>query len=166
MKIAIISDIHDHRQKLQQALSRVQEAEVLICCGDLCSPFIMRDLGSGFRGAIHIVFGNNDGDLFRLTRAADEFEHLHLHGEVAELLLDGKRFAVTHFDTIGRMLAASDAFDVVCYGHNHKYEVGYEGKTLKINPGEIMGELSGSSTFVIYDTGSGEVTRFEVQEGE
>lgn len=166
MKIAVISDIHDHRRKLQRALSRVQEAEALICCGDLCSPFIMRDLGSGFSGAIHIVFGNNDGDLFRLTRAADEFEHVHLHGEVAELLLGGKRFAVTHFDTIGRMLAASDVFDVVCYGHNHQYEVGYEGKTLKINPGEIMGELSGSSTFVIYDTGSGEVTRFEVQEGE
>jgi putative phosphoesterase len=162
MKIAIISDIHDHRKKLQKALSQLQEADKLICCGDLCSPFIVRDLGSGFLKTIHIVFGNNDGDLFRIAKTADEFEHVHLHGEVADLVLDGKHFAVTHFDNIGRMLATSDEYDVVCYGHNHKYEVAFEGKTLKINPGEIMGELSGSSSFVIYDTGSGEVTRFEV----
>jgi len=162
MKIAIISDIHDHRKKLEKALVQIQEADKLICCGDLCSPFIIRDLGSGFTGTIHIVFGNNDGDLFRISKAADDFEHIHLHGEIAELILDDKRFAVTHFDNIGRMIATSDDYDVVCYGHNHKYEVALEGKTLKINPGEIMGELTGSSTFVIYDTQSGEVTRYEV----
>ncbi len=162
MKIAIISDIHDHRANLRQALQQLQGVDKIICCGDLCSPFIMRDLGNGFAKPIHIVFGNNDGDLFRLTEAANEFEHIHLHGEVADMVIDNKRFAVTHYDTIGRMLSTSDAFDVVCYGHNHKYEVGFEGKTLKINPGEIMGELTGSATFVVYDTQSGEVTRFEI----
>ena len=162
MKIAIISDIHDHRAKLQKALSRLQEADALICCGDLCSPFIIRDLGSGFSKTIHIVFGNNDGDLFRISKAATDFAHIHLHGEAADITLDGKRFAIIHFDNIGRMLATSDEYDVVCYGHNHKYEVAFEGKTLKINPGEIMGELTGASTFVIYHTQSGEVVKYEV----
>ncbi|NIT54511.1 MAG: metallophosphoesterase family protein [candidate division Zixibacteria bacterium] len=162
MKIAIISDIHDHRQKLQKALAQIQDVDKMICCGDLCSPFIIRDLGAGFSKTIHIVFGNNDADLFRITLTASDFEHIHLHGEAAELLLDGKKFAITHFDNIGRMFATSDAYDVVCYGHNHKYEVAYEGKTLKINPGEIMGELTGNSTFVVYDTETDEVTRYEI----
>ncbi|MEZ4763453.1 MAG: metallophosphoesterase family protein [Calditrichia bacterium] len=163
MKIAIISDIHDHRKKLENALSQIQDADKLICCGDLCSPFIVKDLASGFSKPIHIVFGNNDGDLFRITQVANDFDHVHLHGEVADLLIDNKRFAVSHFDNIGRMLATSDAFDVVCFGHNHKYEVSYDGYTLRINPGEIMGELTGHSSFVVYDTESGEVIKYEVQ---
>ncbi|MCB0262922.1 MAG: metallophosphoesterase family protein [Calditrichia bacterium] len=163
MKIAIISDIHDHRKKLENALSQIQDADKLICCGDLCSPFIVKDLASGFSKPIHIVFGNNDGDLFRITQVANDFDHVHLHGEVADLLIDNKRFAVSHFDNIGRMLATSDAFDVVCFGHNHKYEVSYDGDTLRINPGEIMGELTGHSSFVVYDTESGEVIKYEVQ---
>ncbi|RMG30340.1 MAG: metallophosphoesterase [Methanobacteriota archaeon] len=162
MKVGIISDIHDHREKLRKALALLQSADKLICCGDLCSPFIMRDLGRGFPGTIHIVFGNNDGDLFRLTEAANEFEHIHLHGEVADIMIDGKRFAITHFDTIARMITSQSAFDVVCFGHNHKYQVQLEGEMLKINPGEIMGELTGTATFVIYDTQTAEVTRYVI----
>lgn len=164
MKIAIISDIHDHRKKLGNALTRVQHADKIICCGDLCSPFIIKDLASGFSGPIHIVFGNNDGDLFRITEVASDFEHVHLHGEIADLLIDNQRFAVTHFDNIGRMLATSNAFDVVCFGHTHKYEVSYDDKTLRINPGEIMGELTGMSSFVVYDTQNREVTRYQVDD--
>ncbi len=163
MRIAIIADIHDHRKKLQKALAQIQDVDKLICCGDLCSPFIIKDLGNGFTKPVHIVFGNNDGDHFRITTVAGAYENIHLHGEVAELLIDEKRFAISHFDNIGRMLATSDAYDVVCYGHNHQYEVTFDGNTLKINPGEIMGELTGHSTFVVYDTQSGEVTKFEVE---
>jgi hypothetical protein len=162
MKIAIISDIHDHREKLRLALGQIEDTDKLICCGDLCSPFIMRDLGSLYSKPIHIVFGNNDGDLFRLTEAAYEFEHIHLHGEVADLTVDNRRIAVTHFDNLGYMIAASGVYDVVCFGHNHKYEVSMDGKTLRINPGEIMGELTGHSTFVVYDTQTNEVTQYDV----
>ena len=162
MKIAIISDIHDHRKNLQNALAQIQDADKLICCGDLCSPFIIKDLGNGFSKPIHIVFGNNDGDHYRITTVAADYEHVHLHGEVMDRVIDQKRFAVSHFDNIGRMLATSNAFDVVCFGHNHQYEISYDGDTLIINPGEIMGELTGHATFVVYDTETGEVTKFEV----
>ena len=60
MKIAIISDIHDHRVMLKKALSQLQDTEAMICCGDLCSPFIMKQLGEEYHHPIHIVFGNND----------------------------------------------------------------------------------------------------------
>jgi hypothetical protein len=74
----------------------VSTAEVLICCGDLCSPFVM-DLLARFPGQIHIVFGNNDADLFRITRKSSE--RVRVHGEFFETVLDGKKIAVNHFVT-------------------------------------------------------------------
>ena len=58
----------------------------------------------------------------------------------------------------------------MCYGHNHVYEVARIGSTLAINPGAIMGATFAAdgtrtdvaSTFVIYDTSSGEAEGFEV----
>lgn len=152
MQIAVISDIHDHIGQLAQALKRVQTAQGLICCGDLCSPFIMEQLGKGFKRPVHVVWGNNDGDRYRLTQTAADYSQITVHGEYAELTLDKKRFAVNHFDGIGRALAASSRFDVVCYGHNHQHELTRKGHTQVINPGEVMGELTGTSTLALYDS--------------
>jgi uncharacterized protein len=162
MKIAILSDIHDNLPKLRAALARCQEADLLLCCGDLCSPFVAQELAQGFPGPIHVVFGNNDGDRFRLAAHASQFGHLRFHGEQAELKLDGKTFFVTHFDYIGRAVAKGGGFDVVCFGHNHRLEITELSRTLVINPGEIYGLLHGRSTFVLYDTQSGTATSVEV----
>ncbi|MBI1882121.1 MAG: metallophosphoesterase family protein, partial [Chloroflexi bacterium] len=140
MKVGILSDIHDNIWKLAPALTGLQETEALICCGDLCSPFIIGLLAEGFQDRpIHIVFGNNDADLFRITNNAKKYAHVHLHGEFFQGELGGKKFAVNHFDNIARPIAASGQYDVVCYGHNHIYKIGPVGSTLTINPGAIMG---------------------------
>ena len=44
MQIAILSDIHDNLPALRRALEKCQGADALICCGDLCSPFVAREL--------------------------------------------------------------------------------------------------------------------------
>ncbi len=162
MKIGIISDIHDNIWNLAKALKALERADAVICCGDLCSPFVMDQLGKGFAGPIHVVFGNNDGDRYRLTLKARHYPQIQVHGETAELTLDGQRFGVHHFDDVANRMAASRAYDVVCFGHNHRYEVRHEGRTLVINPGEVMGGLSEGqvSSFVIYDTQSGEVEKW------
>ncbi|MDH3215245.1 MAG: metallophosphoesterase [Candidatus Krumholzibacteria bacterium] len=162
MRIAIMSDIHDNIPKLGTALSRLQDVDVLICCGDLCSPFIIKAMAQGFGGPIHIVFGNNDGDRYRISEGAKKYANICIHGEFAELELDGKKLAVNHFDNLGWAMAGSQRYDVVCFGHNHQFEVAERGKTLVINPGEIYGLLSGSSTFAVYDTQTGAATRVEV----
>ncbi|HWQ91373.1 MAG TPA: metallophosphoesterase [Clostridia bacterium] len=156
MKIAILSDIHDNLPLLRRALERCREADVLICCGDLCSPFVVKELGQGFAKPLHIVFGNNDGDRFRIALAASKFPHLVVHGEYAELELDSRTFSINHFDNIGRAIAKGGQHDVVCFGHNHQFEITTVGKTLIINPGEIYGGLTGRSTFAIYDTTTGQ----------
>ena len=175
MKIAILSDIHDHLWNLDAALASLDEAEVLICCGDLCSPFVMARLGQGFAGEIHVVFGNNDADLFRITRIAGTFGgRVHLHGELADLTLGGQRIAANHFDNIAREIAASGRFDVVCFGHNHQWEVSRvetaERSVLLLNPGPIMGvkfeqgrPVPTEASFMIYDTERGHVNRRTAQ---
>lgn len=168
MKIAILSDIHDNVWKLAGALAGLQEAEALICCGDLCSPFIIGLLAEGFRDrSIHIVFGNNDADLFRITNNAKRYSHINLHGEFFQAELGGKQVAVNHFDYLARPIAASGQYDVVCYGHNHIYKIEPVGRTLTINPGAIMGydpvgKKDIPSTFVLYDAETGATASYEV----
>jgi len=162
MQIGIISDIHDNLAMLRKALQHCQDCEALICCGDLCSPFIAKELGLGFAKPIHIVFGNNDGDRFRLVANAARYPQLQFHGEYVELELGGRAFSVNHFDNIGRAIAAGGKFDVVCFGHSHRFDISTLGKTLVINPGEIFAGLTSSSTFVIYDTATGKAERIDL----
>jgi putative phosphoesterase len=173
MRIAVISDIHDNVWKLAVALDAARETDMLICCGDLCSPFVVHQIARGFPKPIHIVFGNNDGDLFRITANGHKYSHVHIHGEFFQGEFGGKRIAVNHYDNIARAIAASGEFDVVCYGHNHVYDVSRAGRTLMINPGAIMGatfrpdasRTDVASTFVIYDTASDEANAYQVVVG-
>ena len=160
MRIAILSDIHDNLWNLAAALKAVEDADALICCGDLCSPFVI-DILARFGKEIHMVFGNNDADLYRITAKASKLPQFHLYGEFCEREFDGKRFAVNHFDTIARPLAESGKYDVVCFGHNHILELNREKNYWLINPGAIMGSHFAGGvwndckpTFVVYDTAS------------
>jgi uncharacterized protein len=158
MRIAIVSDIHDNLWNLAAAISSVQAADALICCGDLCSPFVIDELAK-FPGEIHIVFGNNDADLYRITAKASKLSHLQVHGELFQNIFDGKRFAVNHFDYLAKPMSKSGDYDVVCFGHNHEFEISREAGCLRINPGPIMGAKFSSGkwenvapSFVVYDT--------------
>lgn len=158
MKIGILSDSHDHVWNLRRALAALdREAELLIHCGDLCSPFIVPLMARHFGGPVHAVFGNNDADRYRLQLQAAAAGRVRLEGESWFAELGGKRFAVHHFDDVGRRLAATGDFDVVCFGHNHRLEVERVGATWIVNPGPILGYAPGSGadvdpTFVVYDS--------------
>jgi predicted phosphodiesterase len=121
------------------------------------------DLLRGYAKPIHVVFGNNDADLFRITSIAAKYPHIRLCGELFTGELGGRAVAANHFDAIARPLAASQQFDAVFFGHNHRHEIGRVGKTALVNPGPVMGAAFGAdgmredvpSTFVIYDCASG-----------
>ncbi len=177
MKIAIFSDIHDHIWNLEAALGAIQGCEALVVCGDLCSPFIIDQLANGFAARpIHIVFGNNDGDLFRMSRRAAQFPQVQLHGEWFQGELGGLRWAANHFNDLGLELAHSGRYDVVCCGHNHCFQVQPLGDSLLINPGTLMGyspitKSEVPPTFVVYDSAahswqSYQVSRLKASEGE
>lgn len=164
MKIAILSDIHDNIWKLEALLASLEakrKAGALIFCGDFCAPFTLAQIAEGFTGPVHVVFGNNDGDQFLLSKVADKFPHVTLHGDFAELEMDGRQVAVTHYPEIGRALARGGVYDLVCHGHSHERFVEQVGKTLQVNPGEVMGRF-GRSTYAMYDTGTGQAEIVEV----
>jgi uncharacterized protein len=157
MKIAIVSDIHDNVWTLKAALAQVNDAAVLLFCGDLCSPFIVGLMAEVFRGPIHIVEGNNEGDWRRISQAAAKFSNVHLHGEFFEDEMDGKRVAINHYPNLALPLAQSGQYDLVCYGHDHHFAIEQRGSTLTLNPGALLGydpvlKQDIPATFIIYDT--------------
>ncbi len=164
MKIAVLSDCHDHLDHLAQALILVAEhgVERLFYLGDFCAPFTLAALAEGFAGPVDAVFGNNDGDIFLLCRVAAKFPHVTLHAPLAEIEAGGRKIALHHFPEIGVRLAESQAYDAVFTGHDHRKYLHWKGRTLWANPGEIMGRF-GETSFGIYDTESGSFTHVSVQ---
>jgi hypothetical protein len=78
MKIAIFSDIHDALPLLKTALAQIRETDALICCGDLCSPFVIKTLGESYSQPIYCVLGNNDGDPYLISERAKAFAQIQL----------------------------------------------------------------------------------------
>ncbi|MBN1640135.1 MAG: metallophosphoesterase [Anaerolineae bacterium] len=163
MKVAILSDVHDNIWKLAQVLDEVRRAGAgaLIYCGDLCAPFTLKQIGDEFEGPVHVVQGNNDGDMLLLARIAAGLDNVTLYGPFAVLDLAGRAVAVNHYPQIARDQARSGQYDLVCYGHDHTPHIERVGDTLLVNPGEVMGRF-GKSTYALYDTLDGNATLQEV----
>ncbi len=160
MKIALISDIHDNIWNLQKvlAMSELQATEAMLCCGDLCSPFIIHLLGKAYSKPIHIVLGNNDGDVAAIIANSRKYSNIHIHGEYFTGTLGDRTVAMNHYPDKARAIAQNGGFDIVCYGHNHTM-VNDEmvGDTLLINPGAIMGYHGAdlediTATWLVVDT--------------
>ena len=162
MKIAVISDSHDNIWKLAEAMPFLVQTDVVLHCGDLISPFMIKRLAEGLGGIpVHLVWGNNDGDKNLLKKLARESGSITIHGDFASLEIDGKKIAINHYPEIARREAESGKYDLVCYGHDHTAHNEMIGKTLLLNPGELMG-MNGRSTLAIYDTQSEEIEWIEL----
>jgi putative phosphoesterase len=149
--VAVLSDCHDRLDHLERALSRVGEAQVALFCGDYCAPFTLKALAEGFRGRVHSVLGNNDGDVFLLLKVASKVGNVTVHQPMANLELGGRRIAVVHYPEFGEALALSGKYDAVFSGHDHTAASSRVGNTLWGNPGELMGRF-GPPSFGLYDT--------------
>jgi hypothetical protein len=163
MRIAVMSDTHDHIWKLKQALELIRQegAGAVLHCGDLCSPFMIRHLGEGSEVPIHLVWGNNEGDPRMIAEVASRYPHVHLHGQLARLELGGVRIAVNHYLEIAEPLALSGLFDLVCYGHDHKAFAERRADCWLLNPGEVLG-MNGRSTIAWFDTETGRIHHEEL----
>lgn len=161
MRIGVISDIHDNIWALADALPLLGQCDALLCLGDYCAPFTISDIGKGFAGPVHAVWGNNDGDKLLITRNADECGNITLHGDLAELRLGGRSAALTHYPAVARALAQSGTYDLVCHGHDHVRGITRVGETMLLNPGEVMGRF-GVRSYAVYDTqtGDGQLVEF------
>jgi putative phosphoesterase len=151
MQIGIISDSHDNFWRMGEALPYLRQCKAVLHCGDLISPFMVKQLVEGLGEIpVHLVWGNNDGDHQMVSKIAAKSSSFHLHGELAELDIEGVRIAINHYPEIGVRLAQSQAYDLVCFGHNHTASLEQVKKTVLLNPGEVLG-LNGRSTMVLFD---------------
>lgn len=151
-RIAIFSDSHDNIWNMETALQQVRNHDVqaLLHCGDLCAPFMIKQLAEGFSGPIHLVFGNNDGDGRLLQMLSQQFPHVNHHGAYAELEIGGRKIALIHYPQPALRIAQSQQFDLICYGHDHTQHHEMIGTTHFVNPGEIMGK-DHAPTWGLYD---------------
>lgn len=163
MKIAVLSDSHDNIPNLREAvsISNGLGAVVLIHCGDLISPFMLDELAL-FNGAVHLVYGNNAGDQHLISQACGtRFPAITHHGVLGLVEAGGLRIAFTHYPQMARGLLLQGTFDVVCCGHNHRYQVESQGESLLINPGELLGK-DAQPSFCVLDSSSRGVEQIEV----
>jgi putative phosphoesterase len=158
MKIGIMSDSHDHLPNLRHALQSLESLNIhtVIHCGDLVAPFITLELGK-FKGNVHTVFGNNDGDRFLSLRiAAESCPNVTHHGEGGVLHIDNHHLAFAHYEAHAMGLAEAHQCQAAFYGHTHQHAITYQGKFCVLNPGELLG-LKESPSFCISHLSSGEV---------
>jgi putative phosphoesterase len=158
-----MSDSHDNIWNLSKALSMIRnvQADLIIHCGDFVAPFMLKELEkSGI--PVYGVLGNNDGSGFLLAKTAfAELSRITLFEIVGQVDAQGFSVCFTHQRIVAEALAASTRYDLVCYGHSHVYRLENMGKTLLLNPGEIMGK-EGCPGFCIVDTLTRNVVRHEI----
>jgi hypothetical protein len=157
LKICIVSDSHDHREPLAAAVAEAKSlgAQAVLHCGDLVAPSTLHAIVK-LGLPIHLIHGNNSGDLFFMHRFAQEHPGLvHYYGQDASLELGSRRIFVVHYPHYAKAMALTGDFDLVCNGHEHRAAIEHirnikGAQTLRIDPGTVAG-VSAPATYAFGD---------------
>ena len=157
MKICIISDSHDRRDYMRSAVESAKSngAEAVFHCGDLVSPSTLRAL-TDLDLPIHLIHGNNTGDLYALTRLASlPQNHITYYGQDATMNLAERKIFLVHYPHYAHAMATTGDWDLVCCGHDHHAVIKEidnikGGKTMLVNPGSVGG-VAVEPTFIMGD---------------
>ncbi len=169
MKICIVSDSHDHRPLLEAAVraAKAAGAEAVLHCGDVVAPSTLSVL-KPFGLPIHVIHGNNTGDLYMMARVANQpGNNITFYGQDAGIELAGRKIFIVHYPHYARAMAATGDWDLVCCGHDHEVRVEtvpniLGGETHMVNPGTVGG-VAAPATWVLGDLDS---MNFEIHEVE
>ncbi len=165
MKICIISDSHDHRDHLRNAVEAGQSlgASAVLHCGDVVAPSTLTVL-KNINLPIHVIHGNNTGDLYTLMRIAEKPEYnIKYYGQDAAIKLADRKIFMVHYPHYAQAMATTGDWDLVCCGHDHVTNIekidNIKGtQTLLVNPGTVGG-VGAEPTFLM---GNLETMEFEV----
>lgn len=155
--VGIISDTHDHLNKIDKALEIFKERNVnlIIHAGDFISPFALKkfkNLWCPFAG----VFGNNEGEKPTLLSIFGQNSKKQEPSKKDKILIEPPLeyqfgeylFYITHVPFDFKELSESKIYTAIIYGHTHLPDVFY-GDTLIINPGECCGWVNGRATVAL-----------------
>lgn len=157
MKVCILSDSHDNRPLLASAVrdAAARGAEEILHCGDVVAPSTLNAI-TGFHLPIHVIHGNNTGDLVAMSRrAARAGSLIHYYGMDGGFVLADRRIFIVHYPHYARAMAATGDWDLVCCGHDHRVAVERlpnvrGGHTWLVNPGTTAG-IDAPATYVLGD---------------
>lgn len=156
MKICIFSDSHDRTELMTHAAKESigHGVEAFLHCGDLIESETLDALGA-LGKPIHLVHGNNRGDLFKLRTLAARTENaIRYYGEEADFELGNRRVFLSHYPERAHYLATSGQWDLLCCGHSHTTEirrvVHQTGESVVLNPGTIAG-IGAPATYAVGD---------------
>ena len=146
MKICIVSDSHDHRPLLEAAVraAKKQGAEAVLHCGDVVAPStlsVLKPLGL----PIHVIHGNNTGDLYMMARIANKAGNLvTFYGQDASLQLGGSSYLSIPYD---------DAFNVpfgatLHLGERYNARAMYDGERTHLLAGINVGRVTVTALWV------------------
>lgn len=140
MRIALLSDSHDNPRSIAWVIKYLNKHEIQLAfhAGDMVTPGIPRRFAEYFKGQLHYVFGNHEGEGYMHAKKEQEHNNLHCHNRFMDLSLEGRRMFMIHESYIGELVAQSHVFDLVVSGHDHTYRAKTFGKTLFINPGHLL----------------------------
>ncbi len=151
MKIGIISDSHDHLENIKKSIGifKNRRVDFVLHLGDYVNPASVR----AFKGIKLVgIFGNNDGDKFRLMNAFHEIGG-EIKGDFCEIEADNMKLACYHGTEpqLKNALIGCGEYDIVIYGHTHECENRIVGNTLVLNPGTAHG-FGDKATVIVFDT--------------
>lgn len=157
MKIALLSDIHDHIDNMLTAFHYALEKGCthLLFMGDMESLSTLSLMCEEWPHRADIVFGNNEYDLTTHLAVACGSRCTH-HRHIGDITLDARRIIFSHFIQKVQSAILSGEYDAAFYGHTHLAEAHFSGQTLVANPGEVAG-IRQAPSFAIYDTASNQV---------
>lgn len=117
VKIGIISDTHNLLR--QEVIDALEGCETILHAGDISKQEILDRLRA--IAPVYVVRGNNDKDWAEDIPAVLDFD------------LRGLRVFMTHKKK--DLPPSCEEYDLVVYGHSHRYEEKRAGSTLFLNPG-------------------------------
>lgn len=158
MRVALLSDIHDHTTNLLLAVNaaRMEQCTHMLFMGDMVTLSTFRTLREEWEHHIDLVFGNNEYEISAFQRAAQQWHRVTLHGACADITLDSRRIFFCHLPQIAEKAIESGNYDAVFFGHTHVPQLRKLGNMLVVNPGEVCGRR-GKPGIGIYDTESNSV---------
>ena len=157
MKICILSDSHDHRSLLAAAVDDAKRhgAQAILHCGDVVAPSTLHAV-IPFGLPIHVIHGNNTGDMYHMSRLAHKPGSLvNYYGQDAAFTLYGRRIFLVHFPHYAHGMALTGDYDLVCNGHEHRAHIERipnikGGETVLVDPGTVGG-VGAPATYVLGD---------------
>ena len=147
MKIGIVSDTHGLLRP--EVVKALEGCEAILHGGDITGPEILEKLGD--IAPVYAVRGNGDREWAENIPLLLDFE------------LAGLRICMTHRKK--DLPADVSAYDLVVFGHSHKYEEVRQGRTLFLNPGSCgPRRFHQAITMAVAETagGSVEVKRIDI----